>query len=102
MSGAERRLNERGITIGEFDFGREDEPDVSGFAMIEELPESSSRIVLLVRPGTASEIRAMFAEWAEQRLARFFEHGPEPDGWQRRSDGAWQLWTRLVELPPLD
>lgn len=43
-----------------------------------------------------------FADWARQRVDRFQEHGPEPDGWFRQSDGRFHLWARLVELPPLD
>jgi hypothetical protein len=41
----------------------------------------------------------MFAEWAESRFARLIEHGPEPAGWQERSDGARQLWGRLTQMP---
>lgn len=55
-----------------------------------------------IRPGLEANRRATFAEWAESRFQRFLEHGPEPDGWQKRSDGAWQLWARGVQLPTFD
>jgi hypothetical protein len=46
--------------------------------------------------------RAQLLAGAVERVERLREHGPEPDSWQlRESDGAWQLWLRLVELPPL-
>lgn len=48
-----------------------------------------------------NEVRTL-GEWATSRVARFLEHGPEPDGWKRRGDGGWQLWAQLMELPPLD
>lgn len=98
----EARLAAMGVTIEEHDFGREDEPDVVGVFVIESETESALDIWLAVRPQSPPDRRAMFAEWAESRLQRFIEHGPEPDGWQRRSDGGWQLWARRVEMPPLD
>lgn len=30
------------------------------------------------------------------------EHGPEPDGWNRTSFGAWQLFLRVRLLPLLN
>jgi hypothetical protein len=47
--------------------------------------------------------RALFAEWVEVKIDRFFEHGPEPDGWgPRKLQDGWQLWARIVMLPDLD
>ena len=101
-SDAERRLNRRGVNITEYDLGRDDEPDIGGFVRL--IPDGVGAAVNAhVRPGLEPERRGRFAEWLEQRIDRFFEHGPEPDGWQRRtSDNGWQLWVREVELPSLD
>jgi hypothetical protein len=45
----------------------------------------------------------MTLRWAVERLDRLAEWGPEPDGWQlRKTDGVYQLWGRLVELPHID
>ncbi|WP_434740766.1 hypothetical protein [Micromonospora sp. SH-82] len=102
-SAAERRLNSRGLFLDEgTDLGRHDEPDIGGYLVL--VPDESGAVVnAIVRRGVEAEFRAMFAEWVEQRIDRFFEHGPEPDGWKRRSsDGGWQLWARLVELPQFD
>jgi hypothetical protein len=50
--------------------------------------------------------RAGMADWADVRLERLAEHGPEPDGWgiHPRADGAtvYQLLIRTVVLPTLD
>lgn len=35
------------------------------------------------------------------RMARYVNDGPEPDGWQRRSDGPFQLWLTRHQLPKL-
>ena len=106
---AEEQLIGRGMSLEDWDLSDEPDtqdktvdPDICGFAFIDPQLAGSYRVVLLVRPGLSSEKRELFAEWALQRVERFMEHGPEPDGWQRRkADGAWQLWTRLVELPDL-
>lgn len=47
-----------------------------------------------------SDERAEVAEFALARLRRLFEHGPEPDGWQRSAEGGWQLYYRWRELDP--
>jgi hypothetical protein len=58
---------------------------------------------LIVSPGLDFALAASVTEWAEQRLDRFEEAGPEPDGWQRRKDGTWQLWpVNHPELSALD
>lgn len=54
------------------------------------------------RPGLLVDDLRMLGEWATVRVGRFLEHGPEPDGWQRRSDGGWQIWARAYQLPPID
>ncbi|MCX5170564.1 MULTISPECIES: hypothetical protein [Streptomyces] len=100
-SDAEKRLIAGGLEIEEVDFGREDEPDIDGCALLSQRDEGLA-VRLVIRPGLASEFRAGFAEWALQRIERFEEHGPEPDGWQKRSDGDWQLWVRRHVLPSVD
>lgn len=102
-SSAEQRLNARGLFLDDTTpLDRDDEPDVNGLLVMR--PDGDAAIVnALIRPGLDEPARAVFAEWVEQRIDRFFEHGPEPDGWQKRtSDGGWQLWARLVQMPSLD
>jgi hypothetical protein len=99
MGQAEQQLAAMGILLEEEDFGRKDEPDVGGCILAEPV-EGGTRVRAVVRPGLSGEFREMFAEWAASRFARFNEHGPEPDGWQKRtSDNAWQLWARLRQMP---
>ncbi|WP_019073250.1 hypothetical protein [Streptomyces hokutonensis] len=100
-SDAEKQLNAGGLELEEEDFGREDEPDVDGCALIG-VRDEGLQVRLVIRPGLAPAFRAGFAEWALQRIQRFEEHGPEPDGWQKRSDGNWQLWVRRHWLPQID
>ncbi len=59
-------------------------------------------IEVIVRPGLAADLKTSFAEWAESRINRFLERGPEPDGWQQTADGVWQLCARQETLPSLD
>jgi hypothetical protein len=101
-SDAERKLNDTyGWPVEEVDFGREDEPDVHGCVLVKDVGEGiAARVV--VRPGLREELRAGFTAWALQVLEHFIEHGPEFDGWQERSDGGWQLWSRVHEFPALD
>ncbi|MGN6244530.1 MAG: hypothetical protein ACTHQ3_12795 [Motilibacteraceae bacterium] len=47
-----------------------------------------------------SHARHQVACAALQRLTRFLEHGPDPDGLQARTDGGWQTW--LVHRPELE
>lgn len=100
-SNAEKRLADLGISIDEVDFGREDEPDIIGCAVAWPVGDGH-RVSLVVRPGIEPWQRSMFAEWATSRLGRLAEHGTEPDGWQLRSDGGWQLWSRLHQLPSFE
>lgn len=100
-SDAEGRLRALGLELVEADFGAHDDPDVKACVVVWPGP-TSSRVALRIRPGLDADTRARVAEWFEQRLGRFFEHGPEPDGWQRReSDHGWQLWAREELLPKL-
>jgi hypothetical protein len=102
---AETQLSKLGLRIEEFNFGREDEPDVIGFAAVQWLDLDHSRYLahLLVRPGTSAEDRAAFAAWCCDAVSRWVSSGSEVDGWQRReSDAGWQLWCRKVTLPSID
>jgi hypothetical protein len=101
MTGAEERLAEVGLTFQEVDLVRDGEPDVGG-CLLAEVSENRAGIRIVVRQGLAGWVREKFAEWAESRIKRFLEHGPDPDGWQQRGDGVWQLCGRLQEMPNLD
>lgn len=98
---AERRLQERGWQLEEVEFGREDEPDIAGCALVGVDRDEGIRARFFIRSGLSEELRADFAEWAVRRVERFQEHGPVPDGWQRRCDGGWQLSARRVEHSPI-
>jgi hypothetical protein len=102
---AEAQLAEIGLRIDEFDFGREDEPDVIGLVTVEwlDLDHKEYMARMLIRPGTPADRRASFARWCRDMILRWVSSGPEVDGWQRReSDAGWQLWCRLRYLPSLD
>jgi hypothetical protein len=101
MTGAEERMAERGLILQETELGRDDDPDVGGCLMAE-ISDGQAGVQVVIRPGLTGQPRADFAEWAESRIKRFLEHGPEPDGWRQRPDGVWQLWGRLQEMPSLD
>jgi hypothetical protein len=101
MTGAEERLAEVGLSFQEIDLVRDGEPDVGG-CLLAEVTDGMAGLRIVVKRGLAGGVREKFAEWAESRITRFLEHGPEPDGWQPRGDGAWQLCGRLQEMPNLD
>ncbi|MEU9218944.1 hypothetical protein AB0D47_20610 [Streptomyces sp. NPDC048376] len=101
-SEAERKLNDTyGWPVEEVDFGRTDEPDVDGCVLVKYEGDGVAARVA-ARPGLSDELRAGFATWALQVLEQFIEHGPEFDGWQKRSDGGWQKWGRRHMLPSMD
>lgn len=90
-SDAEKRLKQRGLPIEEVDLERPEEPNVIGY-VVTWPEEDAANIVAMCRPNLTRDQRGRFAEWLEERIDRYFEHGVEPDGWQRRnSDGGWQL-----------
>lgn len=99
--GAEERLGALGVPFEEIDFGANVDADVRGCLLVRQVGEGLMMKVA-IRPGLVGPARETFAHWAESRLQRFAEHGPEPDGWQKRSDGDWQLWGRLRQMPNLD
>lgn len=96
--GAEERLIASGVSIEESDFWLTDQLDVCGALLVHHVNGEVLRIVA-IRPGLTGEKREQFIEWAESRLLRFDEHGPEPDGWRYRTDGGWQLWDHWWEMP---
>jgi hypothetical protein len=95
---AEQRLAAMGVPIEEQDFDGAVDPEVSGCILAEFVP-GGVRLKAVVQAGLGGWQRDMFAEWAESRFVRLQEHGTEPDGWQERSDGAWQLWGRMTPMP---
>jgi hypothetical protein len=101
MTGAEERMAERGLILQETELGRDDDPDVGGCLMAG-ISNGQAGVQVVIRPGLAGQLREEFAAWAESRIQRFLQHGPEPDGWRQRPDGVWQLWGRLQEMPSLD
>ncbi|MEU5962635.1 hypothetical protein ABZ777_15615 [Micromonospora parva] len=76
-----------------------DQPNHHGFLIVE--PGTPPVLLARIRPGLDGELLDLFVEWALRLFARFLKHGPEPDGWERRSDGAWQAWARLHQMPTL-
>ncbi len=102
MGAAEERLIETlGVPLESTDFGSDCDLALSGCLLVRQL-DDGLMMKAAIRPGLAGETREQFAEWAKSRFLRFAEHGPEPDGWQKRSDGDWQLWARLQQMPSLD
>jgi hypothetical protein len=95
---AEQRLADAGIPLEEEDFGREDEPDVCG-CLLAGTVTGGTRVKAVIRPGLSSWQRETFAEWTESRFARLLEHGPEPDGWQKRSCGVDSPSCRFFDDP---
>jgi hypothetical protein len=89
-----------GVPIREVDFSDYD-PAVGGCVRAH-IEDGFAGIEVLVRSGLAVDLKTSFAEWAESRINRFLERGPEPDGWQQTADGVWQLCARQETLPSLD
>jgi hypothetical protein len=91
----EAKLLAEGVPIDVFDADVADELDdaYSGCLLAGYVGNSwdRARFRVVVVDWTPQD-RASFAEWAYIRIHRFLEFGPEPDGWQHRSDGDWQLW----------
>lgn len=111
ISDAEVRLLGRGVAIrelgahdhpGDLDAHLADHPDVVGLLLLDPDPSGGAFVRAVVRPDAGPERRAWFAHWVEERIDRFGEHGPQPDGWERRQvDGSWLLWAEDYSLPPL-
>jgi hypothetical protein len=57
---------------------------------------------VMVNPASVPEEVSSLARWIEGLSGRIEEYGlataVEIDGWQKRSDGAHQLWVRAVEM----
>jgi hypothetical protein len=71
-----------------------------GCILITEHGPGFSSFNIGVRAGLSFAQRQRFAEWARERILRWLQHGPEPDGWHKRAlDGKWQLWARETWLP---
>ena len=89
-----------GIPIREIDFSQYD-PGLGGCVRAH-IENGFAGMEVVVRAGLAASKKASFAQWAESRISRFLERGPEPDGWQQVEDGVWQLCARQETLPSLD
>jgi len=111
-SEAERRIADRwGVTLDELDLDGqpggigehlEANPDLGGLLVLVPQEDGHLEVYAATRPHLAEPRRELLAQWIEEKIDRFSEHGPEPDGWQqRKSDGGWQLWARMVWMPPL-
>lgn len=72
-------------------------PDSLGVVIVGDGPA----LFMASRSASGFAVEAALAH-AARIVVRFREHGAEPDGWQLRSDGLWQLWIRPIVLPPLD
>ena len=98
---AEQQLADLGLCLEEGAFPLDDDEGVKGIAVV--IPdEGRQRCIIVVRPGASQADRNLTAEWAVSRIPRLLTDGPEVDGWQSRSDGGWQLYLRLIYLPPFD
>ena len=64
-----------------------------------EHPEGYSFGVALL-PGQHQDDQSEICHQAMVRFNRIAEHGAEPDGWQKRKDGKYQLWLTLHQLDP--
>jgi hypothetical protein len=89
-----------GIEMREADFSAYD-PAIGGCVRAH-LEDGFAGIEVIVRSGMDADMKTSFAEWAESRINRFLERGPEPDGWQKNPDGFWQLCARQQVMPSLD
>lgn len=94
-------LAAQGATLLEYDFGREDEPKVNSLLWIEHREARRDAFRVVIRPGLDPAAFDLVTSWARRVFERYIEHGPEPDGWQLRTDGDHQLWGRQVEIPPI-
>jgi hypothetical protein len=95
------KLAQLGVTMAEVDLRPEHGPDVGG-VLLAELKDGWAGVQVQVSRDLTGRPREQFAEWAESRITRLIESGPEPDGWKQRADGIWQLWGRRQQLPSLD
>jgi hypothetical protein len=98
---AEQRLARLGVPFEGPDSGDAIDPELGGCLLARPV-DGGVQVKVVIRPELQGWERVTFAEWAESRFMRFIEHGPEPDGWQVRPDGDWQLCGRLTQMPPLD
>jgi hypothetical protein len=98
---AEQRLARLGVPFEEPDSADALDPELGGCLLARPV-DDGVQVKVVIRPELPGWQRVTFAEWAESRFMRFIEHGPEPDGWQKRPDGDWQLCGRLTQMPFLD
>lgn len=70
-------------------------------AMIGNLQTLSIRVKVAFHPDLSRSQLEEAAAGVLVRLARYVNDGIAPDGWQRRSDGRFQLWLTRHQLPKL-
>ncbi len=100
MSTAEERLVNAGAPVHYIDFDVADEA-IGGVLRAIFAPDGV-HFRVLARLSLSETDRQSFAEWAEVRLIRFHDHGPEPDGWRRHDDQHYQLFAEKIQLPSLE
>jgi hypothetical protein len=61
--------------------------------------DGSYGVVRLANPAASVRDLMAFDHWSRERIERFLEHGAEPDGWERVTEG-WHLWAREIFMPP--
>ncbi|MEV1018136.1 hypothetical protein AB0I89_32120 [Micromonospora sp. NPDC049801] len=77
------------------------DPGLTVCAIVESAP-GGVRYGGLIRPDLDRVAFEQAVEFIGSRIARFIQHGPEPDGWEPAVDGVWRLWARLTPMPTLD
>ena len=98
--GGEDELFSRGVSLHELETINLEMPEHAGCIMVAYGEDETVVAEAYVRVGLPQAMRDLVAKAALERFQRFAEHGPVPDAWQKRSDGAWQLWLRPVQLDP--
>lgn len=63
-------------------------------------PDGQYSFLLALHEITNDQDAQSVARWALGRVDRMYDYGPEPDGWQRRSDGDLQLWINQHNVDP--
>jgi len=97
------RLRDNGITVEEV-AGVEEWATASGKligACILASPRPGGHVFsVALHPGLPPAIASEVCYEAMVRFDRLANHGYEPDGWQHRSDGDYQLWLRYHDFGP--
>ncbi len=90
-----RLLSEYGLVLEPVtdEWRQNAQPHQVGFVAISAVDEAGRcTVCAMVVPALDQMERDSVAERLYTRIARLREYGPEPDRWQPRSDGGWQLY----------